>query len=469
MPVAELISSLSSTLGSTAPLNHTLSLRELESLLTMLARPRALIEVGLVLACLALSWLIVYRIGKHVTAAPGHHSVLLGHRVYDGVLFPVIALLLALGARRLMPLLGEPVALFRVVIPVLLSLVVIRLVARVLRATMPDSVGIKLLERSVSWVAWLGSILWIVGLLPILIDELDDYKLGFLPKNARGESTTVYDLLVGVLQVGAIMLVVLWLSSAIESRLLRGKSVMDLSMRKIAVNLTRTALMVVGAMVALNMVGLNLSALSWLGGAVGVGLGFGLQKIAANYVSGFMILAERSVRIGDMVKVDNFEGRISDIKTRYTVIRALNGREAIVPNESLITTRVENLSLADPQVNVTTVVQVAYGTDVDALFPQLIAEIQRVPRVLSEPSPSVALSNFAADGLELTIGFWISDPHNGQGGVRSDVNLAVLRLLNRLGIDIPFPQRVVRTVAETPSPAAGPTAAAATAPDATRG
>ncbi|RZI62638.1 MAG: mechanosensitive ion channel [Rubrivivax sp.] len=415
----------------------------------MLARPQALIEVGLVLACLALSWLIVYRISKHVTAAPGHHSVLLGHRIFDGVLFPVIALLLALGARRMMPLLGEPVALFRVVIPVLLSLVVIRLVARVLRATMPDSVGIKLLERSVSWVAWLGSILWIVGVLPILMGELDEYKLAFLPKNAKGESTTAYDLLIVTLQVGAVMLVVLWLSSVVESRLLRGKSVLDLSMRKIAVNLTRTALLVIGAMVALNTVGLNLSALSWLGGAVGVGLGFGLQKIAANYVSGFMILAERSLRIGDMVKVDNFEGRISDIKTRYTVIRALNGREAIVPNESLITTRVENLSLADPQVNVSTVVQVAYGTDVDALFPQLIEEIKRVPRVLSEPAPSVSLSNFAADGLELTIGFWISDPHNGQGGVRSEVNLAILRLLNRLNIDIPFPQRVVTMVEPT--------------------
>ncbi|WP_431289178.1 mechanosensitive ion channel family protein [Roseateles chitinivorans] len=440
---------MSSILGNTTPLNHTLSLRELESLLTMLARPQALIEVGLVLACLALSWLIVYRISKHVTAAPGHHSVLLGHRVFDGVLFPVIALLLALGARRVMPLLGEPVALFRVVIPVLLSLVVIRLVARVLRATMPDSIGIKLLERSVSWVAWLGSILWIVGVLPILIEELQDADLTFLPKNGKAY-ITVYDVLLGVLQVGAVLLVVLWLSSIIESRLLRGKSVLDLSMRKIAVNLTRTALLVIGAMVALNTLGLNLSALSWLGGAVGVGLGFGLQKIAANYVSGFMILAERSLRIGDMVKVDNFEGRISDIKTRYTVIRALNGREAIVPNESLITTRVENLSLADPQVNVSTVVQVAYGTDLDALFPQLIEEVKRVPRVLSEPSPSVSLSNFAADGLELTIGFWISDPHNGQGGVRSEVNLAILRLLNRLNIDIPFPQRVVRTVAEAP-------------------
>ena len=443
-------------MGTTTPLNHTLSLRELESLLTMLARPQALIEVGLALACLALSWLIVYRISKHVTTAPGHHSVLLGHRVFDGVLFPVTALMLAFGARRLMPLIGEPVALFRVVIPVLLSLVVIRLVARVLRATMPNSIGIKLLERSVSWIAWLGSILWIVGVLPIVIDELDSYKLSFLPKNARGEATTVYDLMIGVFQVGAIMLVVLWLSSVVESRLLRGKSVMDLSMRKIAVNLTRTALLVVGAMVALNVVGLNLSALSWLGGAVGVGLGFGLQKIAANYVSGFMILAERSLRIGDMVKVDNFEGRISDIKTRYTVIRALNGREAIVPNESLITTRVENLSLADPQVIVTTVVQVAYGTDLDALFPQLVDEVKKVPRVLSEPGPSVSLSNFAADGLELTIAFWISDPHNGQGGVRSEVNLAILRLLNRLEIDIPFPQRVVRTVAQAPQEPAAP-------------
>ncbi len=455
-------------MSSSNALNHTLSLSELESLLTMLSRPRALVEVGMVVACLALSWLIVHGISRRMTVSPGHQSVLLGQRVFDGVLFPVIALLLALGARRLMPLIGEPVALFRLVIPILLSLVVIRLVARVLRATMPESGGIRLLERTVSWFAWLGSILWIAGLLPLLLDELDRYPLTFLAK--KGQPTpTVYDLLIGALQVGGVMIVVLWLSSVAESRLLRGKAVVDLSMRKIAVNLTRTLLLVVGAMVSLNMVGLDLSALSWLGGAVGVGLGFGLQKIAANYVSGFMILAERSLRIGDMVKVDNFEGRISDIKTRYTVIRALNGREAIVPNESLITTRVENLSLADPQVNVTTVVQVAYGTDVDALFPQIIEEVRRVPRVLSDPAPAVTLSNFAADGLELTIGFWISDPHNGQGGVRSEVNLTILRLLNRLNIDIPFPQRVVRTVAETPSPPAGPAAAVATAPDATPG
>jgi small-conductance mechanosensitive channel len=429
-----------------------MSLAELRALGRSLVSVNALIEVGLLLACLGLSWLIVSRIGRHARNVDAQRSVLLGRRVFDGLLFPVVALLLALGARRLMPLIDLPMALFKLVIPVLMSLVIIRFVARVLRAAFPDSLGTRLLERSVSWVAWLGSILWIVGLLPWVMNELDLIDLPWLAAKGTKPSQypTVLSVMQDVLQVGLLMIVVLWLSSVIESRMLRGKAI-DLSMRKIAVNITRTVLLAVGALVALNMLGLNLSALSWLGGAVGVGLGFGLQKITSNYVSGFMILAERSLRIGDMVRVDNFEGKISDIKTRYTVIRALNGRESIVPNESLITTRVENLSLADPQVSVSTVVQVAYGTDLDQLFPQLIEAIKRVPRVLSEPGPSVLLSNFAADGLELTISFWISDPHNGQGGVRSEVNLTILRLLNHFKIDIPFPQRVIRTVpAEVP-------------------
>ena len=146
-----------------------------------------------------------------------------------------------------------------------------------------------------------------------------------------------------------------------------------------------------------------------------------------------------------MVKVDGFEGRISDIRTRYTVIRALNGRESIVPNEMLITQRVENSSLADPRVSISSVVQVAYGTDVRALQQQLQAAVAKVPRVLAEPGPSVQLADFAADGINLTVAFWINDPENGAGNVRSDVNLAVLDLLNELGIEIPFPQRVMHT------------------------
>jgi small-conductance mechanosensitive channel len=217
-----------------------------------------------------------------------------------------------------------------------------------------------------------------------------------------------------------------------------------LSLRKAAANVVRALLTFVGLLLALSTVGIDLTALSVLGGAIGVGLGFGLQKLAANYVSGFVILAERSLRIGDMVKVDGFEGRITDIATRYTVIRALNGREAIVPNEMLITQRVENSSLADARVSVSTTVQVAYGTDLDTLRPALEAAVRDVARVAQDPAPAVQLSAFASDGLELTVSFWIVDPENGTGGARSDVNLAILKCLDREGVEIPFPQRVVR-------------------------
>ncbi len=206
---------------------------------------------------------------------------------------------------------------------------------------------------------------------------------------------------------------------------------------------------------AMSAVGIDLTALSVLGGGLGVGLGIGLQKIAANYVSGFVILAERSLRIGDMVKVDNFEGRISDIRTRYTVVRALNGREAIVPNEMLVTQRVENSSLADNRVAISTLVQVAYGTDVRALMPKIVAAVARVERVLADPAPGCELAEFAADGMNLAIGFWIGDPENGQGSVRSSVNLVVLDVLNREGVEIPFPQRVVHHRADA-APAQGP-------------
>jgi small-conductance mechanosensitive channel len=233
---------------------------------------------------------------------------------------------------------------------------------------------------------------------------------------------------------------------------------MDLSMRKIAASAIRALLLFVGLLFALSAAGIDLTALGVLGGALGVGLGFGLQKLAANYVSGFVILAERSLRIGDMVKVDGFEGRVTDIKTRFTIIRSLGGKEAIVPNEMLITQRVENASLADPRVLLSTVVQVDYGCDVDEVMRALTAAVAGAPRVLSDPGPSVQLSRFADSGLELTVYFWIADPENGSGGVRSDVNLAIWHTLKRLGVDIPFPQQVQHQPKAAPgAPDAAPT------------
>jgi small-conductance mechanosensitive channel len=248
------------------------------------------------------------------------------------------------------------------------------------------------------------------------------------------------------LTAGAVLVGALWISAAIESRLMRAAG-FNLSWRKMAANAVRAGLLLVAILIALSAAGIPLAALGVLGGAVGVGIGFGLQKLASNYVSGFVILAERSLRIGDMVKVDGFEGRITDISTRYTVVRSVGGRESIVPNEMLITQRIENASLADPKVALTTTVQVAYGTDVDALMPALAEAVQGVDRVLADPGPGVQLSGFAADGLELTIVFWIGDLDKGTGNVRSAVNLALLRVINAQGVEIPFPQRVVHAAA----------------------
>jgi small-conductance mechanosensitive channel len=240
-----------------------------------------------------------------------------------------------------------------------------------------------------------------------------------------------------------VLILTLWVSSAIESRLLRSATGSELSLRKAISNALSALLMFVGLLLALTSVGIDLTALSVLGGAVGVGIGLGLQRLAANYVSGFVILAERSMRIGDNVRVDNFEGRITAINARYTVIRAVTGRESIVPNEMMVNNRVENLSLADTTLWQSTVVSVAYDSDVALVSRLLVEAALAQSRVLKDPGPSAALSAFGADGLEFTLGYWIADPENGQLNVRSAINIAILDALRSNKVGIPFPQRVI--------------------------
>jgi small-conductance mechanosensitive channel len=191
---------------------------------------------------------------------------------------------------------------------------------------------------------------------------------------------------------------------------------------------------------------------------VGVGLGFGLQKIASNYVSGFIVLLDRSIRLGDVITADNFYGVVKEMTTRYTVVKALDGREAIIPNETLITSTVLNHSYTDKRVRVPLQVQVGYGTEVELVL-RLCEDIARAhPRVLHDPAPSAALAGFGDSGLNLEVGFWIRDPEEGTMNVRSDIALALLVAFRERGIEIPFPQRTVRILpgADGGAPARGP-------------
>ncbi|MDB5877671.1 MAG: MscS Mechanosensitive ion channel [Variovorax sp.] len=391
------------------------------------------IELAALAACVGLAWGVSRWFGHDQPK----DSIWFGARVFDGLMFPLLALVFTDLARR-WALEYQVVVVLRIAVSVFVSLVVIRLIARVMRAVFPGSALVALVERTVSWVAWVGAVLWIVGLLQPVLAELDQITLAF------GKTRVSLLMIVqGALSAGLVLVLALWIASTIEKRILR-THVTDLSMRRVASNAVRALLLLIGLLFALSAVGVDLTALSVLGGALGVGLGFGLQKLAANYVSGFVILLERSIRIGDNVKVDNFEGRITDIKTRYTLIRAGNGREAIVPNESLITSRVENLSLADLKFNITTNIVVGYDSDVAQVQSILTGAAAAQARVMTEPAPVAYLVTFAPDGLEFVLNFWIADPDKGKDNVRSAINIAILEGLRAAGVDIPYPQRVLR-------------------------
>jgi small-conductance mechanosensitive channel len=403
--------------------------------LDSLARPESLVALASFAASVLLAWLVVWLVRR--SWRESDLSVLLGQRLVDGVLFPALLWGLTFGARTVLTQ-EQPIALFGILLPVCTSLVLIRLGVKVLQVAFGQAPFVRMLERTISWLAWAAVVLWVTGVLPLLLEELDQihWKVG-------GSMLSVRTLIEGALTAGAVLIVSLWVSSAIEARLLKSATGSDLSLRKVVSNTVRVLLMFVGLLLALSSVGIDLTALSVLGGAVGVGIGFGLQKLAANYVSGFVILAERSMRIGDNVRVDGFEGRITDIKARYTVIRSATGRESIVPNEMLITQRVENMSLSDPKIWQSTVISVAYDSPVEEVIAILVKACSEQPRVLHDPAPTAALSAFGADGLEFTVIYWIDDPEKGQLNLKSDVHRAILAGLKSQHIEIPYPQRVV--------------------------
>lgn len=423
------------------PSTNTKPIDDLGLWLAGFTQPTVLVELAALAICVGLAWLISGALRKALRMQDDKTSVLFGRKLIDGVMFPLLLLLLAYLARSIVTSF-LPLAAFKIAIPVLVSLVVIRVGVKVLQAAFTTAPWVRALERTISWVAWLAMVLWVSGLLPVVLAELDDvsWKIG-------ASTLSLRTLLEGFITASAVLILTLWLSAAIETRLLRKATGGDLSMRKAVSNATRALLLFVGLIVALSSVGIDLTALSVFSGAIGVGVGFGLQKLASNYVSGFVILAERRLRIGDNVKVDTFEGRILDINTRYSVIRSPAGRESIVPNELMVINRVENFSGAITRVWQTSVVSVAYDSDVEQVSQLLLKAVDDQPAALKDPAPQASLSAFGADGLEFTVGYWIN---SGDGAeqlrLRSAINRAILQALRENGIEIPYPQRVVHTI-----------------------
>jgi len=165
-------------------------------------------------------------------------------------------------------------------------------------------------------------------------------------------------------------------------------------------------------------------------------------------VSGFIILLDRSIRIGNIIQIGADSGQVTQITTRYTVLKHPGGTEFIVPNETLIASTVQNQTYSDSRLRLATTIGVAYSTDLDIAMGLMAEAAAAHPRVLADPGPKVFLTMFAESSVNLELGFWIADPEEGRGNVVSDINLAIWRAFREHGIEIPYPQREVRIVHE---------------------
>lgn len=301
---------------------------------------------------------------------------------------------------------------------------------------------LSLVERIVTTLVWLGMLLYVSGVQDDVLGWMAGVKF-----NLANAHLSLLSLCTGLLWVGLTVVIAMWAGAALEDRLMRAQSI-DANLKVVMARVSRAALILAALLLSLELVGIDVTVLGVFGGALGVGLGLGLQKIASNYVSGFIILLERSLRLGDQITVDGYQGVVTQIRTRYTVVRGLDGIETIIPNEKLIGDPVQNHSSYLTRGYAKLPVQVAYSTDVEQALRLLLAAAQDVPRVLAEPAPAAYLTAFGADGINLELTCWIEDAALGTSLVRSTVNQAIWRLFRENGIEIPANQHQVRLVGD---------------------
>lgn len=405
-----------------------------------LQQTEVLWQVGVLVGCFLLAWGIDrwFRTRYSGASAAGSPALDFGRRGLKRLGLPVAMLLLVLAAR---PVLAQwhHVNLLSLAVPLLVSLVLIRAVMFVARQSFFASAPwLQSFERILAFCVWAVVALHILGVLPDVIDLLESvhFHLG-------KEKLNLWLLLQGVAAVLATLLVALWIGAAIESKLMQAEG-LDGNLRLVLTRVMRALLILLAVLIGLPLVGIDLTTLSVFGGALGVGLGLGLQRIAANYVSGFIILLDRSIGIGNLVEVAGQRGVVSRITTRYTLLRSPIGAEVIVPNEMLVGSIISNETLTDPKVRVGTQIQVAYGTDLERAMAILVDAAKAQARVLVDPPPKAFLVAFADSGINLELGFWIADPEAGSLQVRSDIHLAIWKAFQAAGIEIPYPQREVR-------------------------
>ncbi len=404
-----------------------------------------LLQIAVAAGALAIGWFVARVSCRGVTVNPRWKF---GKGDFERVAFPFIALILAWAAMLVLSI-HQGVDFLRIVVSLLIAYLAIRIAIYILGHIIDEGGFQRAVIRVVYWVAWIGVLLHITGLLPEALAALDSHGLAIGKDN---KEVTLLDL---VKAAGAMFLTItlaLWISRITEGRVLSSDS-MEMTTRIVITKVVRVATLFAAIFVALPLAGIDVTTLSIFSGALGVGLGFGLQKIASNYVSGFIVLLDRSLRIGDVVSVDSRRGEVTAIETRYTVIKGSDGVESIIPNEKMITESVSHHTYSDPKVSVVIPVTISYDSDVEKACRILAEAARRQPRVIAEPPLAARVKQLGERGIELELTVWINDPVLGEGELRSDLLKDVLRSFRDAGITIPYARREMIMIAtpETPN------------------
>ena len=412
-----------------------------------LASPRGWLELAVTLACVVAGWLIDRRMER--TREARGSAPLPGSFVR--LAFPLLALLLVYVASAAWRRYVGPPFFLSIATPVLIALAVVRMFAYGLRRLFPSQSWLPAWEVAIGATIWGLALLYFLGVLPEIAAALDELVVPI-----GKTEVSLLTIAKGAAVVLVTLVVTLWISGLIEQRLALATQ-LDANLRVVLAKFVRAVLITVALLIALQQIGFDLTLLSVFGGALGVGIGLGLQKLASNYIAGFTILLDRSIRIGDLITVDGRTGVVLKATSRYVVVRGGDGSEAIVPNETLVTTTVLNHSYSSQDVRLAVQVQVSYDSDVEKAL-QLLADIAtREPRVLGgSRAPEAFLVAFADSGITLELGVWINDPHVGQLTLRSSLNRAILKTFAASGIEIPFPRRDVRVLGAIPAEALAP-------------
>ena len=325
--------------------------------------------------------------------------------------------------------LGYPVYLLDIATKLLLAWVFIHLIA--------NFVGKRSTARLVATIGWSIAALSILNLLDPLIGVLDDAAV-----NLGETRVSLFDVIWGIASFFIFIWLALVAARMIDMRLKRIDGITP-SAQVLIAKVIKIVFVSVAFLVALNSTGIDLTALAVFGGALGVGLGFGLQKVVSNFISGMILLLDKSIKPGDVVQVADTYGSINSLSARFTSVITRDGTEYLIPNEDMITTPVINWSHSNKKVRRRVPVQVSYDSDVEKAMEIMVNSAKENPRVLRDPGAQARFIGFGENGLDLELRMWIEDPQNGVRNVASEVLLEMWRQFKAEGINLPYPQRVI--------------------------